>query len=91
MLPIVPNATYHLSVILIIWYYNLNCSVLYSISTCISQVLPEYGRRNVSPSVRPHVLPSTDHALSRGHLGLIWSFVDPFWPILSLDWPILGQ
>ena len=41
--------------------------------------------------VRPHVRPSTDHAPIRGHLGLIWCFLDPFWPILSLYRPIFGQ
>ncbi len=43
-----------------------------------SQVLPEYGRRNVSPSVRLPVRPSADHALGLAKFNLLGSNLDHF-------------
>ena len=51
------------------------------------QVLRFYLSMVREMSVRAHVRPSTDHALSWGHIDLIWFFLDPYF---GLFWAYIG-
>ena len=74
---------------------------LLSYPMAFSQVLPEYGRRYVSPSVRPSVRPSVNRSRAEPEqiwliwpiLGLFrqfWAHFGPIWTIYGLFWAYLS-